>query len=110
MADLPQDVALERPTSRVAVVSFTGEHDLATRDETRDLLSRLVDENRLVVTDFSKAESYLTAAMPAAGTASAMRKAARMMNLRVTSPFGVCRQSTVIAWSPPACPVLASPR
>ena len=56
MKALPQDVTVDRPTSRVAVVSFMGEHDLATRDETRDLLARLANEERLVVADFSKAE------------------------------------------------------
>ena len=55
MADLPRDVELERPSSGVAVVAFTGEHDLATRDATRVLLARLVDENDLVVADFSNA-------------------------------------------------------
>ena len=54
-AHLPQDVQLERPSSGVAVVSFTGEHDLATRDAIRLLLTNLVDENRLVVADFSTA-------------------------------------------------------
>lgn len=54
-ASLPQDVHLERPSSGVAVVSFTGEHDLATRDATRLLLATLVDENHLVVADFSRA-------------------------------------------------------
>jgi anti-anti-sigma factor len=54
-AHLPLDVQLERPRSGVAVVSFTGEHDLATRDAIRLLLANLVDENRLVVADFSTA-------------------------------------------------------
>ena len=54
-AYLPQDVQLERPRSGVAVVSFTGEHDLATRDAIRSLLADLVDENHLVVADFSTA-------------------------------------------------------
>ena len=53
--DLPRDVQLERPSSGVAVVTFTGEHDLATRDATRLLLANLVDENHLVVADFSNA-------------------------------------------------------
>jgi anti-anti-sigma regulatory factor len=54
-AHLPQDVQLERPSSGVAVVSFTGEHDLATRDAIRVLLATLVRENHLVVADFSTA-------------------------------------------------------
>ena len=54
-ASLPLDVHLERPSSGVAVVSFTGEHDLATRDATRLLLATLVGENHLVVADFSRA-------------------------------------------------------
>jgi len=52
---LPQDVQLERPSSGVAVVSFTGEHDLATRDAISLLLANLVGENHLVVADFSTA-------------------------------------------------------
>jgi len=36
-------------------VSFTGEHDLATRDAIRLLLAKLVGENHLVVADFSTA-------------------------------------------------------
>jgi anti-anti-sigma regulatory factor len=55
MADQSPDVQLERPGKRVAVVSFTGEHDLATCDTTRRLLTGLIDENRLVVADFSRA-------------------------------------------------------
>jgi anti-anti-sigma factor len=55
MAKLPQDVSLEAPSSGVAVVSFMGEHDLATRDVLRRLLAKLIGENRLVVVDFSKA-------------------------------------------------------
>jgi anti-anti-sigma regulatory factor len=53
--DLPRDVQLERPSAGVAVLCFTGEHDLATRDATRFLLANLVAENHLVVADFSTA-------------------------------------------------------
>jgi anti-anti-sigma regulatory factor len=55
MENLPQDVSLEAPSSGVAVVSFMGEHDLATRDVLRRLLAKLIGENHLVVVDFSKA-------------------------------------------------------
>lgn len=61
--DLPQDVQLERPRSGVAVVSFTGDHDLATRDAVRLLLADLVDENHLVLADFSKASFVDTSIM-----------------------------------------------
>jgi anti-anti-sigma regulatory factor len=60
---LPQDIHLERPSSGVAVVSFTGDHDLATRDAIRLLLANLVDENHLVLADFSKASFVDTAIM-----------------------------------------------
>ena len=62
-ADLPQDVKLERPSSGVAVVSFTGDHDLATRDATRRLLANLVEENNLVLADFSEASFVDTSIM-----------------------------------------------
>ena len=39
----------------VVVVEFVGEHDLTTSDETRELLTRLVGENGLVVVDLSAA-------------------------------------------------------
>ena len=54
--ELPEDVAVEWPISGVAVVTFTGEHDLATRDATAALLDTLVEENQAVIVDFSKAE------------------------------------------------------
>jgi anti-anti-sigma regulatory factor len=62
-AHLPRDVQLERPSSGVAVVSFTGEHDLATRDAIRLLLAKLVGENHLVVADFSTATFVDTSIM-----------------------------------------------
>jgi hypothetical protein len=64
-ADLPPDVKLERPSAGVVVVSFTGEHDLASRDATRLLLASLVAENRLVLADFSKASFVDTAILVA---------------------------------------------
>lgn len=76
MLDLPQDIELEVPDSRVAVVSFTGEHDFAARDGARDLLSRLIAENDLVVTDFSRAEfvdSWILAVLRDTGRAAAER-------------------------------------
>jgi anti-anti-sigma factor len=56
MAELPDDVDVERPAAGVAVVAFTGEHDLATRPATSALLASLVEENGAVIVDFSKAE------------------------------------------------------
>jgi anti-anti-sigma factor len=55
MYDVMADVRVERPTLGTAVVKFTGEHDLATRDDLADLLDSLVEENDLVVADFSEA-------------------------------------------------------
>jgi len=55
MYDAMEDVHVERPSSGTAVVRFVGEHDLATRDEVSALLHSLVEENDLVVADFSEA-------------------------------------------------------
>jgi anti-sigma B factor antagonist len=55
MYDAMTHVHVERPTVGTAVVTFTGEHDLATRDDLTALLDRLVEENDLVVADFSEA-------------------------------------------------------
>jgi anti-sigma B factor antagonist len=43
-----------RPGPGQAVVELTGEHDLATSDETRLLFESLVEENELVVIDLSE--------------------------------------------------------
>ena len=56
MSNLLLDVQLEQPAADVAVVSFTGEHDLLTRDETRELLGELIGQRGTVVVDFSEAE------------------------------------------------------
>lgn len=48
------EVHVERPRARTAVAVFTGEHDLATVDEVRVLLHSLIEENDLVVVDFSE--------------------------------------------------------
>jgi anti-anti-sigma factor len=40
----------------VAVVECKGEHDIATRDQIRELFARLVAENDLVVIDVSAAQ------------------------------------------------------
>ena len=50
------DVQVERPAPGAAVVVFSGEHDLATRSEVRDLLGSLVSSDQLIVADFSSAE------------------------------------------------------
>ena len=55
MYDAMADVRVERPTVGTAVVTFTGEHDLAARDDLENLLDGLVEENDLVVADFSEA-------------------------------------------------------
>ena len=38
------------------MVTFTGDHELATSDATAALLHTLVEENRALIVDFSKAE------------------------------------------------------
>jgi anti-anti-sigma factor len=55
MYDAMEYVGVEHPISGAAVVKFTGEHDLATRDDLRELLDSLVEDNDLVVADFSEA-------------------------------------------------------
>ena len=51
-----QDVLVECPRADAAVVVFTGEHDMATADAIQALLVSLVEQNDLVVADFSEAE------------------------------------------------------
>ena len=50
------DVRVEQPAPGTAVAVFSGEHDLATRDEVTELLTSLVDANELVVADLSSAQ------------------------------------------------------
>jgi anti-anti-sigma factor len=50
------DVRVERPRADAAVVVFTGEHDLMTASRVQTLLDSLVEQNHLVVADFSEAE------------------------------------------------------
>ena len=45
----------DRLSANVTVVVFSGEHDLATKDEVGDLLDSLLWEDNLVVADFSSA-------------------------------------------------------
>ena len=54
--DLDQDVRVEWPHEGSAVVTFSGEHDAFTARTVEPALSSLVDENELVVVDFSEAE------------------------------------------------------
>ena len=51
-----QDVQVERPRAGAAVVVFAGEHDLSTSESVEALLGSLIEENDLVVVDFSQAE------------------------------------------------------
>ena len=50
------DVQVEQLDPRTAVVTFVGEHDLSTADAVRDLLESLIEQNELVVSDFSEAQ------------------------------------------------------
>lgn len=50
------DVSVEQPVPGVAVATFSGEHDLATKHEIDDLLTSLVNENEHVVADLSTAQ------------------------------------------------------
>ena len=56
MATTLDDVQVERPAPGKAVVVFSGEHDLATRNDVSDLLGSLVSSDELIVADFSSAE------------------------------------------------------
>ena len=51
-----RDVQVERPRAGAAVVVFTGEHDLSTSEPVERLLASLIEENELVLVDFSEAE------------------------------------------------------
>ena len=55
MYDSLRDVQVERPAPDAAIVMFSGEHDLSDRDAVEELLEALVEENDLVVADFSGA-------------------------------------------------------
>ena len=62
MAPTLEDVLVERPAPDTAVVVFSGEHDMATKDEVRDLLNSLVRWEKLIVADFSSA-SFVDSSM-----------------------------------------------
>jgi anti-anti-sigma factor len=51
-----QDVTVEQPRDGAAVVVFSGEHDVATAEAVAATLDSLVEQNQLVVADFSEAE------------------------------------------------------
>ena len=55
MAPTLEDVQVERPADGTAVVVFSGEHDMATKDAVKDLLDSLLWEDNLLVADFSSA-------------------------------------------------------
>ena len=48
------ELRVHHPRHGAAVVELLGEHDLATRKTTQDLLTRLIDEHELVVVDLSE--------------------------------------------------------
>jgi anti-anti-sigma factor len=56
MYDPMDDVQVESPTPGTVVVNFMGEHDLVARQELRELLDSLVEENEVVVANFSHAQ------------------------------------------------------
>lgn len=55
MAPTLEDVQVERPADGTAVVVFSGEHDLFTKGQVRELLDSLVRWDKLIVADFSSA-------------------------------------------------------
>ena len=56
MYDPMDHVQVDYPAVGTAVITFRGEHDLVARDELRATLDLLVEQNTLVVADFSEAE------------------------------------------------------
>ena len=50
------DVLVERPADGTAVVVFSGEHDLASAPDVKELLDSLLQQDDLVVADFSSAQ------------------------------------------------------
>ena len=54
MLPILEDIQVERPADDTSVVVFSGEHDLATKHEIRELLVSLVTADRVVVADFSQ--------------------------------------------------------
>jgi anti-anti-sigma factor len=51
-----RNARVERPSPSSAVAVFVGEHDRVTVHRVHDLLASLIEENDLVVADFSEAE------------------------------------------------------
>ena len=51
-----EDVFVERPADGTAVVVFSGEHDLASAPGVKELLHSLLQQDDLVVADFSSAQ------------------------------------------------------
>jgi anti-anti-sigma regulatory factor len=62
MDDPVAEIRVERPAEDAVVAIFVGDHDLADRDETGNLLQSLIDENALVVADLSEA-TFIDSAM-----------------------------------------------
>lgn len=86
------DVFVAYPESGVALVTFAGEHDLASRDELSALLRRLVMENESVVADFSDAQFVDSAVIHVLFAAGAeARDHGRMLQLRLGSASIVSR-------------------
>jgi anti-anti-sigma factor len=56
MTTLLQDITVEQPHDDAAVVVFSGEHDVATAEAVAATLGSLIEQNELVVADFSEAE------------------------------------------------------
>jgi anti-anti-sigma factor len=55
LAPTLEDVQVERPAERTAVVVFSGEHDMASKEDVRSLVGSLLSESDLLVADFSSA-------------------------------------------------------
>lgn len=73
MASPLVDVHVERPAPGTAIAVFAGEHDLATKHQVHELLTGLLDDNELVIADFSKAQFVDSSIL---GVLTAMRREA----------------------------------
>ena len=76
------DVRIERPRAGAAVVVLLGEHDISTSPGLARILSSLLDENELVVTDVSEVEfldsSVINVLIEADRAASAQERSFRL--------------------------------
>lgn len=117
MVVTPSDVQMSSPGAGAAVLTFAGEHDLATAATVLDLLDSLLETNELVVADFSQAEfvdsstlSVLVEAHRLAaerekvfrlqlGTAAIVKRAFELSGLLQRVSWAPTRQEALAGWT-----------